>query len=55
MTEQEPIAFIVDDDLSVRRSSGRTIKFRRSHIVRKMRAESLADLVRMVEKLGASS
>ena len=33
----------------------RTIKFHRAHIVQKMRAESLPDLVRMVEKLGPSS
>jgi FixJ family two-component response regulator len=33
----------------------RTIKFHRAHIMQKMRAESLAELVRMVEKLGASS
>jgi FixJ family two-component response regulator len=33
----------------------RTIKFHRSHIMQKMRAESLADLVRMTEKLGISS
>ena len=31
----------------------RTIKFHRAHIMQKMKAESLADLVRMVEKLGA--
>jgi FixJ family two-component response regulator len=32
----------------------RTIKFHRAHIMQKMRAESLADLVRMTEKLGVS-
>ena len=30
----------------------RTIKFHRAHIMQKMKAESLADLVRMVERLG---
>jgi FixJ family two-component response regulator len=33
----------------------RTIKFHRAHIMKKMRAESLASLVRMTEKLGVSS
>jgi FixJ family two-component response regulator len=33
----------------------RTIKFHRAHIMQKMHAESLADLVRMTEKLGIST
>jgi len=32
-----------------------TIKFHRAHIMKKMRANSLADLIRMVEKLGSST
>ena len=31
-----------------------TIKFHRAHIMQKMRANSLADLIRMVEKLGST-
>ena len=37
------------------KAAERTIKFHRSHIVQKMGAESLADLVRMAEKLGISA
>ena len=36
-------------------TSERTIKFHRAHIMQKMRAESLADLVRMAQKLGLTS
>ena len=32
-----------------------TVKFHRGHIMRKMRADSLADLVRMAENLGIRS
>ena len=32
-----------------------TVKFHRGHIMRKMRADSLADLVRMAENLGIHS
>ena len=32
-------------------TSERTIKFHRAHIMQKMRAESLTDLVRMAQKL----
>jgi FixJ family two-component response regulator len=32
-----------------------TIKFHRAHIVKKMRADSIANLIRMTEKLGVSS
>jgi FixJ family two-component response regulator len=33
----------------------RTVKIHRAHTMQKMNAKSLADLVRMVEKLGVSS
>lgn len=42
----------VADKLS---TSEATIKFHRAHIMQKMRADSLADLIRKAEKLGASS
>jgi FixJ family two-component response regulator len=35
-------------------TSERTIKFHRAHIMQKMRAESLADLVKMAQKLGVT-
>jgi len=36
-------------------SSERTVKFHRAHMMKKMEAESLADLVRMSERLGVGS
>src|SRR5262249_51158814 len=35
-------------------TSERTVKFHRAHIMKKMEAESLADLVRMAERLGVA-
>ena len=36
-------------------TSERTVKFHRAHIMKKMEAESLADLVRMAERLGVGA
>src|SRR5262245_6330623 len=33
-------------------SSERTVKFHRAHVMKKIQAESVAELVRMVERLG---
>jgi FixJ family two-component response regulator len=57
--EREVMALVADgllnkqvaDKLS---TSEATIKFHRAHIMQKMRADSLADLIRKAEKLGAS-
>ena len=58
--EREVMALVVAGQLN-KQAAGelatteRTIKFHRAHIMQKMRAESLADLVRMAEKLAVSS
>jgi FixJ family two-component response regulator len=58
--EREVLALVVAGLLNKQVASElstteRTIKFHRAHIMQKMGAESLADLVRMAEKLGVSS
>ena len=58
--EREVMALVVAGQLNKQvagelTTTERTIKFHRAHIMQKMRAESLADLVRMTEKLGISS
>ena len=57
--EREVMALVVAGQLNKQVASElstteRTIKFHRAHIMEKMGAESLADLVRMAEKLGVS-
>jgi FixJ family two-component response regulator len=58
--EREVIALVVAGQLNKQVASElstteRTIKFHRAHIMQKMGVESLADLVRMAQKLGDSS
>ena len=57
--EREVMALVVAGQLNKQvagelSTTERTIKFHRAHIMQKMGAESLADLVRMAEKLGVS-
>jgi FixJ family two-component response regulator len=58
--EREVMALVVAGQLNKQAASElatteRTIKFHRAHIMQKMGVESLADLVRMAEKLGVSN
>jgi len=58
--EREVMALVVAGQVNKQAASElstteRTIKFHRAHIMQKMGAESLADLVRMAEKLAVSS
>ena len=55
--EREVMALVVTGQLNKQvagelATTERTIKFHRAHIMQKMGAESLVDLVRMAEKLG---
>jgi len=55
--EREVLPFVVAGRLNKQiagelATSERTVKFHRAHIMEKMQAESLAELVRMVERLG---
>jgi len=57
--EREVMALVVAGQLNKQvagelSTTERTIKFHRAHIMQKMGAESLADLVRMAERLGVS-
>jgi FixJ family two-component response regulator len=57
--EREVMALVVAGMLNKQIASElamteRTVKFHRAHIMQKMNAKSVADLVRMVEKLGVS-
>jgi FixJ family two-component response regulator len=57
--EREVMALVVAGMLNKQIASElatteRTVKFHRAHIMQKMNAKSVADLVRMAEKLGAS-
>jgi FixJ family two-component response regulator len=58
--EQEVLPLVVAGHLNKQiagelAASERTVKFHRAHIMKKMEAESLAELVRMAERLGVGS
>lgn len=48
--DSEQIVFVIDDDESMRVAL--IVKIHRGHMMKKMEARSLADLVRMAEMLG---